>query len=129
VFKELLYNHLLTNSTEQNPSRKANESSGSQKLFRTLRNAKVHSYAHKILQRVTNLRHTSPVHAQPQYILMIHFIFIIPSRSRSSKRSLCLGFLIKLLCISPFPNTCCVPSPSHFIDEIARIKFGEHFRS
>jgi lysophospholipid acyltransferase (LPLAT)-like uncharacterized protein len=30
------YIHLLTNSTEQNPSRKANSSSGSQNIIRTL---------------------------------------------------------------------------------------------
>jgi len=81
---------------------------------------KVHYRIHKRPSPVPNLSQINPVYATPSHFLKTHFNIILPSKARSSKWS-------------PFPRSlyqnpvwaCYMPRPSHFLDLITRIIFGE----
>jgi len=103
----------LTNCMELSSSWEANSHSAIQKTSRLLGNPKVH-YLHKIPPLVHILRQINPLHTFTSSFSKIHFNIILPSTSRSLKRSLLFRLSEQyFLCISHLPHACYIPRPSY----------------
>ena len=83
-----------------------------------------------IFTRPTTFRYPQPDQSNPiQWFLRIHYDIILPSTTKFSKMSLPLTFPTKILYGLLLSHTCYTSSPSHFIDLITRIIFGEQYES
>ena len=109
------WHYLLTHSTEQRPSWKANGFSESQKIPRILWNPKVHYRSHKCPPPIPILTQLHPLHTPTSHFLKIHLNIILPSTTTSPKWSLSLRFPHQnRVYASLLSHTCHMPSPSHF---------------
>ena len=76
------------------------------------------------------LSQINPVHVSKPHFLKIHFNIILLSTFGFSKWSLSLGSPHQNpIRTSPVSHTCYMLLPSHFVDLITRIMFGEQYRS
>ena len=109
-----MFRILLTNCMEQSLSSDANNPSDSQEIPHILCSPKVHYLIHKCPPPVPTLTHSTPLHVSSSHFLKFHSPLIVPSKPRSSKRSLSLRFLNQnFVCTSPLSHTCHMLHHSH----------------
>ena len=77
----------IINSTDQNPSWKANSSSSCQQITGIFRNTKVHYSAHNSLSLLPILHEINLVHALLSYFFETRFNIILQTTTRSTKGS------------------------------------------
>jgi len=108
----------------------ASRLSVSQEIHRILWNLKVLFCILNSPPPVPILSQINPAHVTPSHFLKIHFTIIFSFTPGSSKWFRSLRFPHQNpVYTSPLPHTCYLPCPSHLLDLIIRIKFGEEYRS
>ena len=106
---------VLTYSTVQSPSRKANWFAASQEIPRISRNPKVHYHTHKLPPPVSILGQPNPVHIPTSNLLEIHPNIIHPSTPKSPQWSPSLRF--------PHQDPIHPPSPHPYVPHAQPISF------
>ena len=111
----------------QSSSWEANRFSASQEIPHILLNPNVHYCIQNSPPPVPILSQINPFHAPLSHFFKIHFNIIFPTMPGSSKWALSLKFPHQNpVCTSPLPHLCYMPRPSHLLDLITHIIFGEY---
>jgi hypothetical protein len=121
-----LADRLLHKFTEQSPTWEADTFSASQEVALILFQPNVKGRVHSSQPPVPVLRQINPVHAPPSYFFKVHLYIILSNRLTSSKWPLSFMFpLQNPVCIFLVPRACYMSRPSHVLDFITLIIFGE----
>ena len=106
--------HLLTHSTEPNPSWEVNRFSASQEILSILWYPKVHYHIQNCPPPLPILSQLDPVQTPTSYFLKHHLNIILPSMPGSPPGSLSIRFPHQTpVHASPLPHTHYMPRPSH----------------
>jgi len=125
-----LLTYLLTYSTEQSLSWKANWFSTNQEIPRILWNPKVHYLIHKYLSPVPILSQLDLVHTPTSQFLKIHLNIILPSKPGSPKLFFPSGFHTKNpVYTSPYPIRATYLAHLILLYFITRAILGEEYGS